>query len=231
MRKNKNKSSCSWIFWIIVIILAWSYLSSDNGKDSSSRSSSTNNVRNSNVSFEAKASSNASSRNMKTNAVVSPTVSKVKSAVSTPVPTYMIFNSKDINGAPFYAEPVNSADLLIYSLRNETKIKITGKMISNNNYDWYPIRDDRGKDGWVQAMYVTDTNHVSVPAKSPVRRQSPTKTPVPQRYTTVITWTCYDVTSIDYDWNNDNLCISSNGERRYVGDSEARRLDPNYWPR
>lgn len=45
---------------------------------------------------------------------------------------------------------------------------------------------------------------------------------------TKIIWRCYDVTSYDGNPYNDNKCISSTGEVRYVCDSEAERLDPTY---
>ena len=47
---------------------------------------------------------------------------------------------------------------------------------------------------------------------------------------TKIVWSCRDVTSYDRNSNNDNLCISSTGEQRYVGDCAAVALDPNYRP-
>lgn len=47
---------------------------------------------------------------------------------------------------------------------------------------------------------------------------------------TKIIWSCTDVTSYDRNPYNDNLCISSTGERRYVSDSAARNLDPYYNP-
>ena len=47
---------------------------------------------------------------------------------------------------------------------------------------------------------------------------------------TKIVWSCRDVTSYDRNSNNDNLCTSSTGEQRYVGDCAAVALDPNYRP-
>lgn len=47
---------------------------------------------------------------------------------------------------------------------------------------------------------------------------------------TKIVWSCSDATSYDRNPNNDNLCISSTGERRYVGDCAAVALDPDYHP-
>ncbi len=47
---------------------------------------------------------------------------------------------------------------------------------------------------------------------------------------TKIVWSCRDVTSYDRNSNNDNLCTSSTGERRYVGDCAAVALDPSYHP-
>ena len=47
---------------------------------------------------------------------------------------------------------------------------------------------------------------------------------------TKVIWRCTDVTSYDRNPYNDNLCISSTGERRYVSDSVARILDPDYPP-
>ena len=45
---------------------------------------------------------------------------------------------------------------------------------------------------------------------------------------TKILWHCVDVTSYNKNANDDNLCTSSTGERRYVGDCEAKRLEPGY---
>lgn len=44
------------------------------------------------------------------------------------------------------------------------------------------------------------------------------------------TWDCQDATSYDRNPNNDNLCISSKGTRKYVSDCEAVRLDSDYSP-
>lgn len=45
-----------------------------------------------------------------------------------------------------------------------------------------------------------------------------------------ITWHCTDTTSYNKNPYDDNLCISSTGERRYVSDSQARALDSSYNP-
>ena len=45
---------------------------------------------------------------------------------------------------------------------------------------------------------------------------------------TKIVWHCVDVTSYDRNPYNDNLCISSTGEERYLSDSQAEMLDPFY---
>ena len=47
---------------------------------------------------------------------------------------------------------------------------------------------------------------------------------------TKVVWHCKDVTSFDRNSNNDNLCTSSVGEQRYVGDCAAVALDPYYRP-
>ena len=126
-------------------------------------------------------------------------------------------------------------------LRNETKIEILGEMEYHNYYDWYHIRDDHGREGWIQAQYVSDTNHISITPSiltktlTSTNKPIPTKTPVPTRKPTPtpfkITWKCYDATSYDYNWSNDNRCVSSTGETRYVSDETARQLDPTYWPK
>lgn len=43
-------------------------------------------------------------------------------------------------------------------------------------------------------------------------------------------WRCHDTTSFDRNPYNDNYCEYSDGTGRYVPDSEARALDPNYVP-
>ena len=43
-------------------------------------------------------------------------------------------------------------------------------------------------------------------------------------------WHCYDTTSYDRDPYNDNYCEYSDGSGKYVPDSEARTLDPDYAP-
>lgn len=47
---------------------------------------------------------------------------------------------------------------------------------------------------------------------------------------TKVVWNCRDATSYDRNSNNDNLCTSSTGEQRYVGDCAAVALDPDYHP-
>lgn len=47
---------------------------------------------------------------------------------------------------------------------------------------------------------------------------------------TKIIWRCYDATSYDRNPYNDNRCVSSTGETRYVSDSQSRDLDPTYSP-
>ena len=44
----------------------------------------------------------------------------------------------------------------------------------------------------------------------------------------VVTWKCYDATSYNRNANDDNRCVSSKGDVRYVGDCEAKQLDPDY---
>lgn len=239
---NKNRSGCRWLLWVIAILVIWAIYSSNHKENTAVQKSSTsnNNIRNSAISATSKPLSPTSTKNTAANVIVIPT--------STPVPTpiYIIYNSKDVNGAPFYSKPNNVQDFLIRSLGNETQIELIGEMESHNNYDWFPIRDDRGREGWIQAIYVSDTRHVnlkpsdinkSVPTKTmvPTRKPAATNTPVPARKPTsapfIKSWTCYDVTSIDYNWDNDNKCVSNTNEVRYVGDSEAMRLDPSYHPR
>ena len=43
-------------------------------------------------------------------------------------------------------------------------------------------------------------------------------------------WHCHDTTSFDRNPYNDNYCEYSDGTGRYVPDSEARALDPDYVP-
>lgn len=43
-------------------------------------------------------------------------------------------------------------------------------------------------------------------------------------------WRCHDTTSFDQNPYNDNYCEYSDGTGRYVPDSEARKLDPDYTP-
>ena len=43
-------------------------------------------------------------------------------------------------------------------------------------------------------------------------------------------WHCYDTTSYDRNPYNDNYCEYSDGSGKYVPDSEARTLDPDYTP-
>jgi hypothetical protein len=45
-----------------------------------------------------------------------------------------------------------------------------------------------------------------------------------------ITWKCVDATSYNKNPYDDNKCISSDGQVRYVSDSESRKLDPSYTP-
>lgn len=68
----------------------------------------------------------------------------------------------------------------------------------------------------------TSSKTPSTPKATP----SPKVTPEPE----VETWTCKDATSYDRNPNNDNLCISNKGKRRYVSDCEAVSLDKNYHP-
>lgn len=43
-------------------------------------------------------------------------------------------------------------------------------------------------------------------------------------------WRCHDTTSYDRNPYNDNYCEYSDGTGKYVSDSEARALDPDYVP-
>lgn len=43
-------------------------------------------------------------------------------------------------------------------------------------------------------------------------------------------WRCHDTTSYDRNPYNDNYCEYSDGSGKYVPDSEARALDPDYTP-
>lgn len=43
-------------------------------------------------------------------------------------------------------------------------------------------------------------------------------------------WRCHDTTSFDQNPYNDNYCEYSDGTGKYVPDSEARLLDPDYVP-
>lgn len=47
---------------------------------------------------------------------------------------------------------------------------------------------------------------------------------------TKIVWRCYDATSYNKNPYDDNRCVSSTGETRYVSDSQAIALDPDYTP-
>ena len=47
---------------------------------------------------------------------------------------------------------------------------------------------------------------------------------------TKVVWRCKDTTSYDGYSGNDNLCTSSTGEQRYVGDCAAVALDSSYHP-
>lgn len=47
---------------------------------------------------------------------------------------------------------------------------------------------------------------------------------------TKVVWSCVDATSYDKNPYNDNKCTSSNGEVRYVSDSQSRALDPDCTP-
>ena len=149
-------------------------------------------------------------------------------------------------------------DLLIRSLGNETKIEILEDIQTRNNYDWYHIRDDKGREGWIQSIYVCDSRHdqikhpsisatsvptmksvpttIPIPTRTPVptKKPIPTRTPVPTKKPTAIpvriTWRCYDCTSYNGNAYDDNKCISNTGEVRYVSDSQAQYLDPSYRP-
>ncbi len=233
---NKKKSGCQWVFGIIIIIIILVAASSNRNADKHSQkaSSSNNNIRNSAISSTPKSSSPASTKISVTNVKVFPT------STSAPTPVFIIYNSKDKNGAPFYSQPNNSPELLIRSLSNETQIDIIGEKEFHNNFDWFPIRDNQGRKGWIQAIYITDTNHIgikpsnisnSTATKTPISIKTPVPTRKPTSTPFRTTWTCYDVTSIDYNWNNDNKCVSSSGEIRYVGDSVAMQLDPYYHPK
>ena len=47
---------------------------------------------------------------------------------------------------------------------------------------------------------------------------------------TKIIWHCIDTTSYNKNPYDDNYCISSTGEARYVNDSRAKALEPSYRP-
>lgn len=47
---------------------------------------------------------------------------------------------------------------------------------------------------------------------------------------TKVMWHCKDTTSFDRNPYNDNYCWDSNGDGKYVPDSEAAAIDPTYRP-
>jgi hypothetical protein len=44
------------------------------------------------------------------------------------------------------------------------------------------------------------------------------------------TWHCKDTTSYNHNDDDDNYCVSSDGEGKYVPDWQACQLDPTYHP-
>lgn len=82
----------------------------------------------------------------------------------------------------------------------------------------------------------TYTYNVTYKGKKEVSRElikeETTKQPVAKVIArgTKIVWHCKDATSYDRNSSNDNLCTSSTGEQRYVGDCAAVALDPDYHP-
>ena len=218
-------------FWISIIIVFLIIISSKNTKKGNSLNEnsnrSNNSVRNSYSTNLEKTMTPSITSPLITNVQIKPTLTPLAT------PVYIIYNSKDINGAPFYSRPNKAPDLLIRSLGNETKIEILGEKEFHNDFDWYPIRDDQGRKGWVQSFYVTDIGHNAIKPTYKNNFHS-TQTPSPQRKPSPtpfkIIWTCYDVTTYDYNWNNDNKCVSNTNEVVYVSDARARQLDPYYHP-
>lgn len=76
----------------------------------------------------------------------------------TPLPTkkppqYIVYNPKDIYGAPFYTNP--DGLVMIRSLPNQTVIEMTGVKETHNYLEWSQIRDDKGVTGWIQSRYIS----------------------------------------------------------------------------
>lgn len=74
----------------------------------------------------------------------------------------------------------------------------------------------------------TYTNSYTTPSYTTPKYTEPTKTV--ETKTTTITWHCIDATSYNKNPYDDNYCVSSDGQSRYVSDSQARALDPSYIP-
>ncbi len=146
--KNSSNGCGKIAVWIIIILIILSIINDVSQRLGTDRSNSTN-VRNSVRVTSPKPSSTPNFR-LSSTPKPRPTVTPRPTAVS-----YMVYNPKDVYGAPFDTLPDNNTELLIRTLRNRTPIKIIGKKEFRNNYEWYHIRDDKNTEGWILAQYVT----------------------------------------------------------------------------
>ena len=165
--QGKKLSSCSIILIIIGLLIIFALFS---GKKGNSRTISSTPVSNTNhasyITQPSKTPKPAATKKI-TVPIVQTAAPVIATRAVTPTqnftptaekPQYIVYNPKDINGAPFYTKPNNASDLLIRSLRNQTPIEIIGEKEYRNNYEWYHIRDNNGFEGWIQAQFVTVNN-------------------------------------------------------------------------
>lgn len=89
-----------------------------------------------------------------------------------------------------------------------------------------------GEDGIKLTTYTVEYDKLGKESSRIVKGEEITKQPIAEITSvgTKIIWHCYDATSYDKNPYNDNKCVSSTGEIRYVSDSQSRQLDPYYAP-
>lgn len=130
-----------------------------------------------------------------------------------------------------YATQAASADEEYTETETETeRVPFETRYVEDSNLEYGTTRvRDEGSDGVKTLTYEVRYKGDTEISREFIKEEI-TKEPQPKVIAkgTKILWHCVDVTSYDRNPNNDNLCTNSKGEKRYVGDCEAKNLDRDY---
>lgn len=142
--------------------------------------------------------------------------------------------TSDVNDTHVSRQQIKKQEVIEHTV-TETKtenINFETKTVSDNSIEYgKTVVRNEGSYGEKTLTYdVTYKGDEEISRK--LVKEEITKKPVTKVIAkgTKIIWHCIDVTSYNKNPYDDNMCTSSTGEIRYVSDSQARYLDPEYVP-